>query len=73
MPGAGGVAVGGRAVPLQAAVMEEKFDPTVAYVPRIEAMPETAPAYDELRKPQDFPRPQCMASKKRGCQCFSQQ
>ena len=73
VPGAGGVAVGGRAVPLQAAVMEEKFDPTVAYVPRIEAMPETAPAYDELRKPQDFPRPQCMASKKRGCKCFSQQ
>ena len=52
---------------------EEKFNPVLAYVPRVEAMPETAPAYDELRKPQDFPRPQCMASKKRGCQCYSQQ
>lgn len=44
-----------------------------AYVPRIEAMPETAPAYDDLRKPKDFPRAQCMTSKKRGCQCYTQQ
>ncbi|WP_298079079.1 hypothetical protein [uncultured Cardiobacterium sp.] len=36
-------------------------------------MPETAPAYDELRKPKDFPRAQCMNSKKRGCRCYTQQ
>jgi zonular occludens toxin len=70
----GGAVGAAPGVPLkQAAMVEEKFDPVVAYAPRIEAMPETAPAYDELRKPQDFPRPQCMASKKRGCECYSQQ
>lgn len=52
---------------------DRQFDPVTAYAPRIETMPETAPAYDELRKPRDFPRPQCMESKKRGCQCYSQQ
>jgi zonular occludens toxin len=45
----------------------------IAYIPRIEAMPETAPAYDDLRKPKDFPRAQCMHSAKRGCQCYTQQ
>lgn len=50
------------------------FDPMTAYIPRIAAMPETAPAYDELRKPQDFPRPQCLQNRKTGdCQCYSQQ
>ena len=55
------------------AMDSEKFDPVIACQPRIEAMPETAPAYDELRKAQDFPRPQCMQNKKRGCRCYSQQ
>jgi len=50
----------------------DRFDPTVAYAPRIEGMPETAPAYDELRRPQDFPRPSCLRRKKR-CECYSQQ
>lgn len=48
------------------------FDPVTAYVPRIEGMPETAPAYDELRRPQDFPRPNCLRRKKR-CECYTQQ
>lgn len=48
------------------------FNPMTDYVPRIEAMPETAPAYDELRKPVDFPRPQCVSSK-RSCVCYTQQ
>ena len=52
---------------------QERFDPVMAYAPRVEAMPETAPAYDDLRKAQDFPRPQCVQSKKRGCECYSQQ
>lgn len=52
----------------------EGFNPLVAFVPRIEAMPETAPAYDELRKPQDFPRPQCVLHPKSGgCNCYTQQ
>jgi hypothetical protein len=50
----------------------QRFDPVTAYVPRVEAMPETAPAYDELRKPKDFPRPQCLRRKKR-CECYTQQ
>lgn len=51
---------------------EQRFDPMTAYIPRIEAMPETAPAYDELRKPVDFPRPQCLANAN-SCVCYSQQ
>ena len=51
---------------------QEKFDPTTAYIPRIEAMPETAPAYDDLRRPQDFPRPSCLMRAKR-CECYTQQ
>ena len=50
------------------------FNPLTDYLPRIEAMPETAPAYDELRKPVDFPRPQCMYQPQNDtCQCYTQQ
>lgn len=49
-----------------------KFDPITAYVPRIEHMPETAPAYDDLRQAKDFPRAQCIANKKT-CKCYTQQ
>lgn len=48
------------------------FDPITAYLPRIDNMPETAPAYDELQRPQDFPRPQCLMNKDR-CLCYTQQ
>lgn len=49
-------------------------DPLYLYAPRIAAMPETAPAYDELRKPQTWPRPQCLINKKRdACSCYTQQ
>lgn len=52
----------------------ESFDPMTAYIPRIEAMPETAPAYDDLRKPQTFPKPQCLISQaKDTCTCYTQQ
>lgn len=51
---------------------EQRFDPMTAYQPRIAAMPETAPAYDDLRKPQDFPRPNCLKNGKR-CECYTQQ
>lgn len=64
-------------MPIQHASSEpdqSSFDPMVAYKPRIAAMPETAPAYDDLRKPQDFPRPQCLASPNFSrCDCYSQQ
>lgn len=53
-------------------VGRETFDPVADYQPRIAGMPETAPAYDELRKPVDFPRPQCVA-KANTCNCYSQQ
>lgn len=52
----------------------EAFNPLIAFQPRIPAMPETAPAYDELRKPVDFPRPQCVLNvKKNICSCYTQQ
>lgn len=50
------------------------FDPLIMYNPRIAAMPETAPAYDDLRKPQTWPKPQCLISKaKDTCACYTQQ
>lgn len=53
---------------------EQAFNPMTSYIPRVEALPETAPAYDELRKPQDFPRPHCIASAdKQRCNCYTQQ
>lgn len=64
--------VAGFAAPSSAVADADRFDPNVAYAPRIEGMPETAPAYDELRRPQDFPRPSCLRRKKR-CECYSQQ
>lgn len=50
------------------------FDPIRDYRPRIAAMPETAPAYDDLRRPQTIPKPQCLISKaKDTCACYTQQ
>lgn len=76
IPGNGG-AVGGvsplpTAMPGVIGGREQRFDPMTMYQPRIAAMPETAPAYDELRKPQDFPRPNCLKNGKR-CECYTQQ
>lgn len=49
-------------------------DPLYLYAPRIAAMPETAPAYDELRKPQTWPKPQCLINRaKDKCSCYTQQ
>lgn len=48
------------------------FNPITAYKPRVPFMPETAPAYDDLRKPSTFPKPQCVQSKTR-CLCYTQQ
>lgn len=33
-----------------------------SYIPRVPGLPQTAPRYDELTKPKDFPRPVCAAS-----------
>lgn len=52
----------------------DAFNPLTAYQPRIEAMPETAPAYDDLRKPQTWPKPQCLINRaKDQCSCYTQQ
>lgn len=56
----------------QASQQQPSFDPVMAYVPRLPHMPETAPAYDNLRKAADWPRPQCVASKT-SCRCYTQQ
>lgn len=60
--------------PLTNVINGDKFDPTIAYIPRISAMPETAPAYDDLRKPQTVPKPQCLIAKVTDtCACYTQQ
>lgn len=42
--------------------------------PRIVGMPQTAPIYDQLTAPTDFPRvAACMSSQSKGCHCYSQQ
>lgn len=51
---------------------ERRFNPMVEYQPRIPTMPETAPAYDNLRRAVSFPRPQCMDGE-HGCKCYTQQ
>lgn len=52
--------------------LDEGFDPLVAYVPKVAGLPATAPAYYELQRPVDFPRPTCVMSTTR-CQCYTQQ
>lgn len=60
--------------PIANAINRDQFDPTTAYIPRIQAMPETAPAYDDLRKPQTVPKPQCLIAKATDtCACYTQQ
>lgn len=43
--------------------------------PRTQGLPHTAPLYDELTEPQDYPRYNCVASTQRTetCKCYSQQ
>ena len=42
--------------------------------PRIEGLAYTAPVYDQLTQPTDFPRvAACMSSERTGCKCYSQQ
>jgi len=42
--------------------------------PRIEGMPWSAPIYDHLTRPNDFPRvAACISSERTGCRCFTQQ
>ncbi|WP_394341056.1 zonular occludens toxin domain-containing protein [Kinneretia aquatilis] len=62
--------VGGQAQQARASTPVEYAQ---AYQPRIEGLPHTAPAYDEVTKPTQAPYPAaCIASKKR-CGCWSQQ
>lgn len=42
--------------------------------PRIPDIPSSSPIYDELTKPQSFPRPQCLVNESTGsCSCYTQQ
>jgi zona occludens toxin len=42
--------------------------------PRLDGMPWTAPIYDQLTTPTDFPRvAACVFAKRTGCQCYTQQ
>ncbi len=44
-----------------------------SYTPRINELPHTAPAYDELTKPTIAPYPAACISSKNRCKCYSQQ
>lgn len=49
-------------------------EPFAEYQPRVAGLPHTAPAYDELREPVTYPRPQCIANGDRSrCTCYTQQ
>lgn len=43
------------------------------YVPRIDSMPWTAPIYDDLTEPTDFPRIAACISSEVSCHCYTQQ
>lgn len=44
------------------------------WTPRIEGIPHSAPAYDDVYEVRDFPRPQCLLSEeKQSCHCYTQQ
>ena len=44
------------------------------YQPRLEGLPHTAPAYDEVTQPVEPPEPVgCIDSKSTGCKCYTQQ
>lgn len=69
----------GPAVPVRQASMgipiggEPARDPSY-YVPRNPLDPSSAPKYDHLTKPSDFPRvAACMNSPRTGCNCYTQQ
>lgn len=62
-------------LPVSAPPVTESLDYLEARKPRIANMPWTAPVYDDLRKPQSYPRPAaCIVNKKTNvCKCFTQQ
>jgi zona occludens toxin len=42
--------------------------------PRVRGMPFSAPVYDQITQPSDFPRVSaCMSSESKGCNCYTQQ
>lgn len=44
------------------------------YQPRVEGLPHTAPAYDQITQPVEPPEPVgCITSKTTGCKCYTQQ
>jgi len=44
------------------------------WTPRVQGIPHSAPAYDEVYEVKDFPRPQCILREKTGkCDCYTQQ
>lgn len=61
-------------VDYQPQLLSDSDNIMLLYKPRIGAMPETAPAYDDLRKAKTWPKPQCLISKvKDTCKCYTQQ
>ena len=52
---------------------QKKIDDRVDWIPRVPTMPESAPAYDEVRKVQTFPLVVGGLCFKGECKCFTQQ
>lgn len=64
----GSVPPGQKSAPLTAAQYIAQFEP------RIDGLPHTAPAYDEVTKPAEAPEPVgCIDSPRTGCKCYTQQ
>lgn len=70
---ASGLAASFGIAPAPATSPGQKIDDRVDWIPRISSMPETAPAFDEIRKVQAFPLVAGGVCFKGECKCFTQQ
>lgn len=71
-------ASGARSVDGPVNVKNDRLGSDVAWLasrqPRVQGVPYSAPAYDEITKPKVAPEPVgCMTSKRTGCSCYTQQ
>ena len=70
---ASGLAASVGLAPTPASTSGQKIDDRVDWIPRVSNMPETAPAFDEVRKVQAFPVVAGGVCFKGECKCFTQQ
>lgn len=70
---ASGLAASVGLTPTTSSSSAQKIDDRVDWIPRLSNMPETAPAFDEVRKVQAFPVVSGGVCFKGECKCFTQQ